>query len=79
MEYKKHQLKNVTKSQLVHIIDEYVIGYKSERNRSILKRRLCDGLTYEELSGEFDLSVNQVKNIIYKEMDILIKYLEVEV
>lgn len=79
MEYKKHQLKNVTKSQLVHIIDEYVIGYKSERNRVILKRRLCDGLTYEELSEEFDLSVNQVKNIIYKEMDILIKYLEVEV
>jgi len=38
----------------------------SERDRKLLKRRLIDGIVYEKLAEEFDLSVRQVKNIIYK-------------
>lgn len=37
-----------------------------ERNRAILRRRLIDGITFEKLSEEFELSVRQVKNIVYK-------------
>lgn len=39
----------------------------SARNRAILKRRLIDGICFEPLAEEFELSVRQVKNIVYKE------------
>lgn len=79
VKYKKHELKDVTRSQLIFVIDEYIVGFKAERNKEILKRRLCDGLTYEELAEEFDMSVMQMKNIIYRNMEVIVKYLRVEV
>lgn len=57
-----------TNSQISHLIDEYI---HSERDRKILKRRLIDGLTYEKLSEEFDLSVRQTKKIVYKSEELL--------
>ncbi|MBQ7982253.1 MAG: hypothetical protein IJ302_01685 [Clostridia bacterium] len=42
-----------------------------ERNRAILKRRLIDGICYEPLAEEFELSVIQVKRIVYKYQDTL--------
>lgn len=55
-------------SDLVIIIDEYI---HSERDRSILKRRYIDGIYYEPLAEEFDLSIRQVKNIIYKHENLI--------
>lgn len=60
MEYKN--------SDLTIIIDEYI---HSERDRSILKRRYIDGIYYEPLAEEFDLSIRQVKNIIYKHENLI--------
>lgn len=57
-----------SRSQMTIIIDEWIFN---ERNRSIIKRRLLDGITYESLAEEFDLSVQQVKNIVYKCQDAL--------
>lgn len=54
---------NIPNSEISKCIDEWV---KSERDRRILKRRLIDGICYEPLAEEFDLSVRQVKNIVYK-------------
>lgn len=62
-----------TNSHMEHLIDEYI---HSERNRKILKRRLIDGLCYEEIASEFYLSEKQVKNIIYKNESILFSKLE---
>ena len=50
-------------SEVIRLIDEWVF---SERDRAILKRRLIDGIKYERLAEEFDLSVRQVKNIVYR-------------
>jgi DNA-directed RNA polymerase specialized sigma24 family protein len=55
-------------SEVEHAIDEWIF---SERDRGILKRRLLDGITYERLAEEFDLSVRQVKYIVYKAQDRL--------
>lgn len=52
-----------TNSQIEYIIDERI---SNERNRKILKRRLIDGVCFEPLAEEFDLSVRQVQNIVYK-------------
>lgn len=54
---------SLSRSQIEHLIDEWVFN---ERDRAILKRRLLDGVTYERLADEFDLSVRQIKNIVYK-------------
>ena len=59
-----------TNSQMRMLIDEYI---HNERNRAILKRRLIDGLCFEKLAEEFDLSVRQTKSIIYREQDRLFK------
>ncbi len=53
-------------------IDEFI---HSERDRKILKRRLIDGICFEPLAEEFDLSVRQVKNIVYKGQNKLFKRL----
>jgi hypothetical protein len=52
-----------TNSAVAEAIDEYI---HSERDRAILKRRLIDVVYFESLAEEFDLSVRQVKNIVYK-------------
>ncbi len=51
------------RSIIESIIDEWVLH---ERNRAILKRRFIDGICYEPLAEEFDMSVRQIKNIVKK-------------
>lgn len=63
---------NIPNSMISHLIDEWI---RSERDRNILKRRLIDGITFEALAGEFDLSVRQIKNIVYKSQERLFKHL----
>ena len=55
-------------SEIDKVIDEYI---HSERDRKILKRRYIDGIRLEPLAEEFDLSVTQIKNIIYKYENII--------
>jgi hypothetical protein len=52
------KVKEYTNSQISGIIDEYI---HSERDRKLLKRRLIDGITYERIAEEFDLSVRQTR------------------
>jgi DNA-directed RNA polymerase specialized sigma24 family protein len=56
-------MKDLRRSEIEHLIDEWIL---SQRDRRILKRRLLDGITYERLAEEFDMSVRQIKNIVYK-------------
>lgn len=55
-----------------HLIEEWIFN---ERDRAVLKRRLLDGIGFEQLSDEFGLSVRQTKNIVYKGKDKLFKHL----
>lgn len=61
-----------TNSQIRDLIQEYI---HSERDRKLCCRRLIDGICYEPLSEEFNLSVRQTKNIIYRCERILVKHL----
>lgn len=54
----------ISRSEVEHIIDEWCFN---ERNRAILKRRYLDGICYEPLAEEFDMSVKQIQNIIHKD------------
>ena len=69
-------LSEYSRTELESLIDEWVICRKhSERDRKILKRALLDGVCYEPLAEEFDMSVRQVKNIVYKSQEQLFKHL----
>lgn len=59
-----------TNSQISDLIDEHI---HSERDRKLLKRRLVDGICYEPLAEEFELSVVQTKRIVYRERERIFK------
>ena len=59
-------------SKLRELIEEYV---HSERDRAILKRRLIDGIKFEKLAEEFDMSDKQIKRIVYKYQEELFQHL----
>jgi len=54
---------DVSRSEIAMLIDEWI---HSERDRAICRRRFLDGVKFEALAEEFDLSVRQTKNIIYR-------------
>ena len=68
-------MREYTNSEIQKAIDEFI---HSERNRQILKRRFIDGKTYEGLAEEYDMSVAQVKRIIYKYGDYIILKISAE-
>lgn len=59
-------------SQAIQAIEEYC---HSERDRAILRRRLVDGVKIEHLAEEFDLSPRQIKNILYRNEEILFRHI----
>ena len=63
---------NLSRSELQYLIDQWIFN---ERHRMILSDRLFNGTTYERLAEKYDLSTQQVKNIVYKAMHRLEKHL----
>ena len=61
-----------SRSTVSAAIDEWI---SNERDRAILKRRLLDGICYEPLAEEFGLSVDRIKQIVYKSQTKLFKHL----
>ena len=64
---------DLSKSEIESLIDEWIL---KERDRKILKRKLLDGICYEPLAEEFNLSVRQTKNIVYKSKERLFKHIK---
>ena len=62
-----------TNSRIREAIAEYI---HSERDRRILERRLIDGITFERIAEEFELSERQVKNIVYRNEQILFRHIK---
>ena len=65
-------MKDYSRSELTTAIDEWILN---ERDRAILKRRLIDGICFEPLAEEFDMSVCQIKRIVYKSQETLFRHL----
>lgn len=63
----------LSRSQWSELIDEWVFN---ERDRKLLKRRLLDGIRYEALAEEFDMSVRQIKSIVYKQSEKLFRHIK---
>ena len=63
---------NLSRSEWEHLIDQWIFD---ETDRKLLKRRLLDGICYETLGEEFNLSTVGVKNRIYKAQNKLFKHI----
>ena len=61
-----------SRSEIAMLIDEWIF---SERDKAMLKRRLLDGICFEPLAEEFDMSPRQVRNIVKKAQDKLFKHI----
>lgn len=65
-------IREYTNSQIAALIDEHI---HNERDRRILKRRMIDGICFDPLAEEFDLSVQRVKAIVYKGQQKISRFL----
>lgn len=68
----QEEMTELSVSQWERLIDEWVF---SERDRAIMKRRLLDGITYERIAEEFSMSDSQIKRIIKKHRQTLVKHI----
>lgn len=57
---------NISNAELYDIINNWIKGRMAYRNRQILIDRLIEGMTYEAIAEKYDMSVRQIKNIVYK-------------
>ena len=64
---------NLSRSEIEKVIDDWIFN---ERDRAILKRRLLDGICFEPLAEEFDLSVRRIKTIVYQNQEKIFKKIE---
>ena len=65
-------LDDISNHEIEQEFDKWI---HSEMDRRILKRRLIDGICYEPLAAEFELSVRQIKTIVYKAEARLFRHL----
>lgn len=68
----KKPIPDLSRPEIEELIDLWIF---SERDRAVLKRRILDGIVFEKLGEEFDLSTQSVKSIVYKSMDKLYKHI----
>ena len=65
-------MRDYSRTELTEAIDEWILN---EKHRAILKRRLIDGICFEPLAEEFDMSPRQIKRIVYKTQETLFRHL----
>ena len=73
MENESHD-RDLSRTEIEFAIDEWIIGKNAERDRKVIRRRLIDGITFERLAEEQELSVSQVKRIVWKCSEIVFRH-----
>lgn len=66
-------MKEYKNSTMFRLIDEYI---HNARDRRIMKDRLINGVTIEELSARYEMSVSQVQRKVQDYQKMLEDYLE---
>ena len=63
---------NLSRTEWIELVGLWIFN---ETDRAILKRRLLDGRTYEQLAEEFDYSDRHIKTRVYKAEKRLFKHI----
>ena len=75
MENENHD-RDLSRTEIEFAIDEWIVGKNAERDRKVIRRRLIDGVTFERLAEENELSVSQAKRIVWKWSEIVFQHLK---
>ena len=67
-----HNYEHISNTELSALIDNWI---KNERNRAIMKRKLIDGICFEPLAEEFELSPRNVRYIVQRCEEILYSHI----
>ena len=68
----KNPFMDKSNSEIVELINEYI---HSERDRKLMQRRYIDGICFEPLAEEFELSTIQTKRIVSKNTEALCNHI----
>ncbi|MBO7423897.1 MAG: hypothetical protein J6T99_11020 [Oscillospiraceae bacterium] len=71
----KYPIRDIRRDVVEETIHQWIIGRNAERDRAIVSRKLFDGITFEKLADEFDLSVRRTKTIVYRCYDIIFRHI----
>ena len=71
----RRKLPEASRESYEKAIDQWILGLNSERNRAIISDWLFVGITHEKLAEKYDMSVEGIKGIIHRCMDIVVKHL----
>lgn len=69
-------MRDYSRTEITEVIEEWIIGKNAHRDRCVLKDRLIEGLTYEALAERHDMSVTQIKRIVYKGQEKVFRHLK---
>lgn len=72
----KKALYRLSNERISRLIDNYV---RRSDYRRILKDRMINGLTYSQIANIYGFSEKQIKNIVYKNENALLKILDIKV
>lgn len=72
----KIKIDNVSNIELAYAIEVTINGRNAERDRKLLHRKLIDGITYERLAEEFELSTNHTKYIVQCRIKAVLDFLQ---
>lgn len=71
----KHEIrKDISRSEIEELISEWIVGRHAARDREIMRLRLIEGLTFERIAEETDMSVRGVVKIVYRCLDKLSRH-----
>lgn len=56
--------KRYSRSELEFLIEEWVIGSNSKRNKEIIKDKLIEGLNVRDIAAKYNLSETRVKTVV---------------
>ena len=70
---KIHYMIDLSRSEIAWLIEEYLFV---ARDREIAKSRWIDGLTFEEISRQYGISVRQAKTIIRNSRERVLSHVD---
>lgn len=77
-------MKDYSRTELENGINEWIVGRNAERNRYILRLKLIDGLSYNEIATKLNdeslpqsyrIDVRQIQRIIRHSCNILFRHI----
>lgn len=64
---------DLSRDQIVYLINQFIFN---ARDRNLTYDRLIEGMTYDELSSKYFMSVRHVQNLIHKNKDIVFSHVD---